>query len=74
MYAIRSYYVLPCTLEGNQARIDGVTIPLAPETAACGAGANGVLEVGIRPMHLEVYDAPVDDGVPVSVKAIEDLV
>lgn len=63
---------LPCTLEGLQARVDGVVIDLAPETAAAGAKAGGVLELGIRPMHLEVHLAPVEGGIPVRVKFVED--
>jgi len=63
---------LPCSLEGQQARVDGATIALAPETAALGAKAGGVLEVGIRPMHLEVHGTTVDDGIPVKVKSVED--
>jgi glycerol transport system ATP-binding protein len=63
---------LPCTLEDQNARVDGVTIALDPETAALGANAHGVLEVGIRPMHLEVHGSPVDNGVPVTMKAVED--
>lgn len=63
---------LPCSLEGQQARVDGVTIALAPETAALGAEAEGELEVGIRPMHLEVHGSAVDDGIPITVKSVED--
>jgi glycerol transport system ATP-binding protein len=63
---------LPCTLEGQRARVDGVTIALEPETAALGAKARGVLELGIRPMHLEVHGSPVDEGVPVTMTAVED--
>ena len=63
---------LPCTIAGNQARVDDVAIALDPETAACGAGAKGKLELGIRPMHLVVNDSPVDGAVAVVVKAVED--
>jgi len=63
---------LPCTIEGRNARVDDVTIPLAPETAALVAEARGVLDLGIRPMYLEVYASPVDGGVPVTVKSVED--
>ena len=63
---------LPCTLEGQTARVDDVTIELMPETAARGAQTKGVLELGIRPMHLEVHDAAVGGGVPVTIKALED--
>jgi len=63
---------LPCTIEGQNARVDDVTIALAPETAALVAEARGVLELGIRPMYLEVYASPVDGGIPVTVKSVED--
>jgi glycerol transport system ATP-binding protein len=63
---------LPCKLEGQNARVDGITIPLAEETAALGAEAVGALELGIRPMHLEVHPVAVDDGVPVTIDAVED--
>jgi glycerol transport system ATP-binding protein len=63
---------LPCTLEGQHARVDGVTIALDPETAALGAKARGVLELGIRPMHMEVHGSPVSGGVPVMIKTVED--
>jgi hypothetical protein len=32
---------LPCTLEGQHARVDGVTIALEPETAARGPQPGG---------------------------------
>ena len=63
---------LTCRIEGQQARVDGATIPLEPQAAARGAEAKGVLELGIRPIHLEVHDAPVDGGVLVAVKGVED--
>jgi glycerol transport system ATP-binding protein len=63
---------LPCTLENQRARVDGVTIDLAPETAALAAKASGRLELGIRPMHVEVHGTDVDDGIPVRVKSVED--
>ena len=63
---------LPCTLEGGTARVNGVSIDLAPETAASGAKAKGALELGIRPMHLEVHGVAVEGGVPVKIKTLED--
>ena len=63
---------LPCTLEGQYAKVDGVTIALEPETAALGAKASGVLELGIRPMHIEVHESAVDGGVPVTMKTVQD--
>jgi glycerol transport system ATP-binding protein len=63
---------LPCRLEGQNVRVDGQIIPLAPQTAALGAEARGVLELGIRPNYLEVHDSPVNGGVPATVKTVED--
>jgi glycerol transport system ATP-binding protein len=63
---------LACTLDGNTARVDGAGIVLDDEMAALGQKAQGKLELGIRPMHLEVHGKPVDGGVPVKVKAAED--
>ena len=63
---------LPCSIEGENARVDGVTIRLHPQTAALGAKTKGALELGIRPMHLEVHNQPVAGAVPVTVKAVQD--
>jgi len=63
---------LSCRLEGNVAKVDGASILLDPEVAAKGQKAQGKLEVGIRPMYLELNATPVEHGVPVEVKAVED--
>jgi len=63
---------LSCTIEGQNARVDDVTIALAPETAALAAKAKGALELGIRPIHLEVHAWAVEGGIPVAVKSVED--
>ncbi len=63
---------LPCTLQGDLALVDGARIPLPSQVAARGRQAQGKLELGIRPIYLEVYDRPVDGGVPVKVKKVED--
>jgi glycerol transport system ATP-binding protein len=63
---------LSCTVAGNIARVDGTGIALDDATATLGRKAEGKLELGIRPMHLEVHGQPVDGGVPVKVKAAED--
>jgi glycerol transport system ATP-binding protein len=63
---------LPCTIEGQTALVSNTRIALAPETASLGANAKGELEIGIRPMHLEVHVSPVDGGLPVAVKIVED--
>ena len=63
---------LPCALEGNIARFDGASIVLDDDVAAKGQKARGKLEVGIRPMYLEVHPRSVDGSVPATVKAVED--
>lgn len=63
---------LECTLDGNVARVDGAGITLDKETAAKGRKARGKLEVGIRPMYLQLSSEPVESGVPAQVQAIED--
>jgi len=63
---------LPCTLEGQNARVEGSTIALDPATAARGAEVGGLLELGIRPMHLHVSAEAVDGGIPVTLKSVDD--
>jgi len=63
---------LSCTLEGNIARIDGAGIELDEDTAVLGNKAQGELELGIRPMYLEVHTQSVKGGIPASVKTVED--
>ena len=63
---------LECTLEGDAARVDGAVIPLDDKTAAMGRKANGKLEVGIRPMYLDVRPEPGEAGVEATVTMIED--
>jgi len=63
---------LSCTLEGNTARIDGASIELDEETADLGNKTQGELELGIRPMYLEVHTHAVNGGLPASVKMVED--
>ncbi|RLB19554.1 MAG: ABC transporter ATP-binding protein [Deltaproteobacteria bacterium] len=64
---------LECTLEGNRALIDGASIVLDDETAAKGRGAQGKLELGIRPMYLEVNPERGNSAVKARVKGVEDL-
>jgi glycerol transport system ATP-binding protein len=63
---------LACTLDGNTARIDGARIELDEDTAALAKKAQGKLELGIRPMYLEVHTQSIDGGIPASVRAVED--
>ncbi len=62
-----------CTLEGSTARFNGAGITLDEKLAEKGNKAKGKLQMGIRPMYLEVHAEAVDGGVPAKVKAVEDL-
>jgi glycerol transport system ATP-binding protein len=63
---------LACTLDGNTAQVDGAGIVLDDDTAALGQKAQGKLELGIRPMYLEVHTESVEGGIPARVKTVED--
>ncbi len=63
---------IPCTLDGAVARVDGADIRLNEEVAAMGGNASGKLELGIRPVYLEVHDEAVDGAAPAKVKSVED--
>jgi glycerol transport system ATP-binding protein len=63
---------LSCTLDGNTARVDGAGIELEENTAIMGSKAQGALEIGIRPMHLEVHNQSIKGGVPAKVRTVED--
>jgi glycerol transport system ATP-binding protein len=63
---------LACTVEGNIARVDGAGIVLDDDTAALASKAQGKMEIGIRPMHLEVHAESVEGGIPAAVKSVQD--
>ena len=63
---------LACTLEGNTARFNGAGVVLNDEVAAKGRHAGGKLELGIRPMYLEVHTEKPPGGIPAKVTRIED--
>jgi glycerol transport system ATP-binding protein len=63
---------LECKVEGGLAYVNGVAIPLDHTLAGLAGGAKGKLELGIRPMHLEVHANAVDGGIAVAVKSVED--
>lgn len=64
--------LLECTLEGNVANFNGVSITLDEETAAKGLKTKGKLELGIRPMHVEICADAVDGSLPAKVNTVED--
>jgi glycerol transport system ATP-binding protein len=63
---------MPCKVEGNIARVDGVAVRLDDRTAESARNAKGQLELGIRPMHLEVHRELVPGALPANVRSIED--
>ena len=63
---------LACTLDGNVARVDGADITLDDATVALVQKAQGSMEIGIRPMYLEVHNTSVQDGIPAAVTSVED--
>jgi glycerol transport system ATP-binding protein len=65
--------LLGCTLDGKVARVHGATVSLDDKIADLARLAKGKLELGIRPIHLEVSSKKVKNGVPAAIKAVEDL-
>ena len=65
--------LLPCTLEGDAAIVEGQRIPLDQATLAKASGVGGTLEIGIRPQFLRLSAQREDTGVPVAIAAVEDL-
>ena len=63
---------LDCRIEGNVAHCNGARIVLDKAVAAKGNDTRGKLELGIRPMHLNVSAEAIEGGVPATVKSIED--
>jgi glycerol transport system ATP-binding protein len=63
---------LPCRVRGNMAEVDGAAIRLDDRTANLAHKAKGTLELGIRPMHVQVSATAIDDTLPADVKSIED--
>lgn len=64
---------IDCAVEKNRAQVNGGSILLADETAEMGSKAQGKLELGIRPMYLEVHPDPVEHSLPAKVIGVEDL-
>jgi len=64
---------LECTIEKNVAQVNGTRIVLNEETAAKGSKIKGKLELGIRPMYLEVHAESADNRIEAKVRMVEDL-
>jgi len=63
---------LPCTMADGKAVVGKAQIPVDPSIAQLAAEASGPLELGIRPLYLEVSVAPMADGFEAPVKYVED--
>ena len=64
---------LPCELDGQTAKVNGVRIPLDEKVADLGGKTRGKLELGIRPLYLKVSDKQVPGSVPAQLKTVGDL-
>ena len=63
---------LPCTVEGDRAFVDNVSVRLETKMAERARRTSGKLELGIRPMYLEVLTEESENCVPVHVKTVQD--
>ena len=63
---------LPCRLDGNLARVNGTSIRLNDEMAKKGSQMGGEMEIGIRPMYLEVHEKETEHSVAAQVIGVED--
>ncbi|OQY58975.1 MAG: ABC transporter ATP-binding protein [Desulfobacteraceae bacterium 4572_88] len=64
---------MPCSLDGNAAIVDGVSIPLDEKIARKGTEKGGAFKLGIRPQYLGLSLTPSDKGVRADIRSIEDL-
>ncbi len=66
--------LMPCTLGGDHALVDGISIPL-PDRAvpAFGSRGGGKFELGIRPEFLELTRSGSAGAIPVQVTGVDDL-
>ena len=65
--------LLPCTIDGSVARIDGSSIALSASTAAALAGAHGNTTLGIRPEFVECLSEQKADATAASVLSVRNL-
>jgi glycerol transport system ATP-binding protein len=63
---------ITCRIEGNKARFNGTQITLSQDLADRARTAKGKLELGIRPMYLEIHSHPVEGSIPGKIKTVED--
>ena len=63
---------LPITFENGAARVGDAEIFLGENLANLASKAKGELQLGIRPLYLEVHDRAVEKGVSAQIKSVED--
>lgn len=64
--------LLPCELDGAGALVDGQRVPLADSVLSAAAGAQGHLQLGIRPEFLR-FTGDESAGVPAHIEQVDDL-
>ena len=64
--------ILPCTLDNGRAVINGGSVPLEPKLADAAAKLDAKLEMGIRPMYLDVSMEQLADGLEGRITLVED--
>jgi len=65
--------LMPCTLDGEAAIVEGQRIPLDRAILAKAKGIGGALEIGIRPQFLHLSAEHEESALPVTIAAVEDL-
>ena len=63
---------MPCTLSGNKAMINGISVKISDETAARAKNLKGEFEIGIRPVYIRLYDKEVKGGTEAEIKSVQD--
>ncbi len=63
---------LDCTIQGNIAKANGAEIQLDDKTAALAQTSGGQLQLGIRPMYLQLNSSEVKNSIPVTVTEVAD--
>ena len=64
---------LPCRIDGTNAMVENIPIPLSPETAARARQSDKALELGIRPEFLRFDAAMTPGSIQVNIDDVADL-
>ena len=63
---------IKCELHNNSAQINGASIPLDAKTIELGKKSNGGLQLGIRPMYLQLSETESTNSIPVRITGVAD--